>query len=76
MTETDDGKTLAYVNENIPDATKENEIWASGTKFDADFREEIYKTSTITTPLDKRVIDYIDERRTANKGDVTLIFES
>ncbi len=71
--ETDDGKTLAYVNENIPDATKENEIWASGTKFDADFREEIYKTSTITTPLDKRVIDYIDERRTANKGDVTLI---
>ncbi|HHT9144928.1 MAG: hypothetical protein Q7J76_11160 [Candidatus Brocadiaceae bacterium] len=70
--ETDDGKTLAYVNENMPDGTKENDIGASGTKFDADFKEEIYKTSTITTPLNRRVIEYIEERRTANKGDVTL----
>lgn len=70
--ETDDGKIIANVNENMPDGTKGNDIGASGTRFDADFKEEIYKTSAITTPLNRRVIEYIEERRTANKGDVTL----
>ena len=70
--ETDDGKIVAEINEATPETTMSDELGARDSSFDANFREEIYKTTLITL-LDKRALDHIERRRMGDrKGDTKL----
>ena len=69
--ETDDGKVIASINEDIYEK-RGDEIGARGSKYDSEFKDEIYRTRVVAI-LSEKALDYIEKRRMANKkGDVKL----
>lgn len=69
--ETDDGKTVARLDEILGEARSED-IAARYSRFDSGFKEEAYRTTLIAL-LDKKALDYIERRRMEDKkGDVKL----
>lgn len=69
---TDDERIIGSLNESIEN-TEAKEVGARGTKFDSNFKEALFKTTIIAT-LDRRALNYIEERRMEDrKGDVNLI---
>ncbi|MDI6603332.1 MAG: hypothetical protein QME57_04505 [Patescibacteria group bacterium] len=71
--ETDDRKIISTINEDLLEGSSLiSELGARGSSFDSWFKEEIYKT-TVVAPLDKKALNYIEERRMKDKkGDVKL----
>ena len=70
--ETDDGKIVAEIREEVPEKTKYGEIGARESSFDREFKEDVYRT-TLVALLDKRALKHIEERRMVDKkGDVWL----
>lgn len=77
--ETDDGKRVSPIYEDFqPQSShgllgKSCELGARGSLWDNNFKEEIYRTTVITL-LDKKALNWIEERRMRNeKRDVKLI---
>ena len=69
--ETDDGKVIASINEDIYEK-RGGEIGARGSKYDSEFKDEIYRTRMVAI-LSEKALDYIEKRRMADKkGDVKL----
>lgn len=70
--ESDDGKIIAEINEDIPKGSISDEVGASCSSFDSKFIEKIYKTTVITL-LNKKALMHIEKRRMEErKGDVKL----
>ena len=70
--ETDDGKIVAEISETIPETPMSDEVGARNSRFDRNFKENIYKTILIAL-FDKRALDHIERRRMEDrKGDVKL----
>ncbi len=70
--ETDDGKIIAEVREDVPDKTKYCEVGARQSHFDKEFKEDVHKT-TLVALLDRRALNHIEKRRMEDrKGDVKL----
>jgi len=70
--ETDDKKIIAEIREEVSEKTKYGEIGASDSRFDREFKEDIYKTTLIAL-LDRRALSHIEKRRMEDrKGDVKL----
>ena len=70
--ETDDGKIVAEINENAPEATISDEVGAKASSFDVRFGEKIYN-ATLIVLLDKRALDHVERRRMGDrKGDAKL----
>ena len=68
--ETDDKKIIAEIREEISEKAKYGEIGASDSRFDREFKEDIYKTTLIAL-LDRRALSHIEKRRMEDrKGDV------
>jgi hypothetical protein len=71
--ETDDGKIIAELKEDVSESSSSYEIGAKGSIFDKQFKDEIYKTKLVAL-LDKRALSYIEEERMENKKhDVILV---
>jgi len=69
--ETDDGKIIASINEDIYEKGG-GEIGARGSKYDSWFKDEIYRTRVVAV-LSEKALDHIEKRRMADKkGDVKL----
>ena len=68
--ETDDKKIIAEIREEVPEKVEYSEIGARDSKFDENFKEDVYKTTLITL-LDRRALSHIEKRRMEDrKGDV------
>jgi len=64
--ETDDKNMIASLNEDIPEGPKASEIQAEGSRFDNNFKENLYKT-TVVALLNKRALNHIETRRIKDK---------
>jgi len=70
--ETDDGKIIAEIREEVPEKAEYSEIGARDSSFDKRFKEGVYKTTLIAL-LDRRALNHIEKRRMKDrKGDVKL----
>jgi len=70
--ETDDGKIVAEIREEVMEQVRYSEIGARDSAFDKKFKEDVYKTTLIAL-LDRKALDHIENRRMENeKGDVNL----
>jgi len=69
---TDDEKIVAEIREEVREGRRDSEIGGSGSSFDRQFKEDVYKT-TLVALLDKRALNHIEKRRMEDrKGDVKL----
>lgn len=70
--ETDDGKIVAEIREEVIGQVRYSEIGAKNSVFDKEFKEDIYKTALVAL-LDRKALDHIEKRRMENeKGDINL----
>jgi hypothetical protein len=71
--ETDDGKIIAQVTEDITGSENQGEIAARGTYLDSQFNNQRFEAEIVSL-MDPKALSYIDKRRKEDKkGDVNLL---